>query len=86
MRCGLRPNASAAWRCDLNANPNHNRYAIFASEIEASAKAPKRLSGLSIDQKDLPQLAQQAAEQWTRKFNPRPVGEKEILDLYESAF
>jgi alcohol dehydrogenase len=33
----------------------------------------------------LPLLAEEAAQQWTARFNPRPVGDAEILSLYEAA-
>jgi hypothetical protein len=34
----------------------------------------------------LPDLARQAAQQWTAEFNPRDVGQDELLELYQSAF
>jgi alcohol dehydrogenase len=34
----------------------------------------------------LPLLAEEASQQWTGRFNPRPVGEAELLQLYEAAF
>ena len=33
----------------------------------------------------LPCLLIGAALQWTGRFNPRPVGEKELLALYQAA-
>lgn len=47
---------------------------------------PFRLRDLKIGESDLPDLAQEAAQQWTGKFNPRQVGERELLFLYEKAF
>jgi alcohol dehydrogenase len=35
---------------------------------------------------DLPRLAEEAASQWTGKFNPRPFGFGEALELYRRAF
>ncbi len=31
-------------------------------------------------------LADEAAQQWTAKFNPRPVGFEELYQLYEAAY
>ena len=47
---------------------------------------PVRLRDCHISETEIPELAQEAAQQWTGKFNPRPVGEKELLELYEKAF
>ena len=45
-----------------------------------------RLAELGVDRETLPQLASEAARQWTADFNPRPVSETELLTLYESAY
>jgi hypothetical protein len=31
-------------------------------------------------------LAAEAAKQWTAGFNPRPIGEKDFVGLFEAAF
>jgi len=46
------------------------------------AELPTRLGELGVSETILPLLAEEASQQWTSKFNPRPVGEKELLDLY----
>ena len=51
-----------------------------------AAALPERLRELGIDARALSGLALEAAGQWTGKFNPRPVGETELLELYESAY
>jgi len=33
----------------------------------------------------LPLLAEEAAQQWTARFNPRSATDKEFLQLYEAA-
>jgi hypothetical protein len=33
----------------------------------------------------LPGLAADASRQWTARFNPRAVSERELLELYEAA-
>ena len=44
-----------------------------------------RLAELGVDETSLPAMAAEAATQWTAGFNPRPIGEKALLKLYESA-
>ncbi|MCI0640628.1 MAG: iron-containing alcohol dehydrogenase [Gemmataceae bacterium] len=49
------------------------------------AGVPSRLADCGVARSILPLLADEAARQWTARFNPRPVTEKEILGLYEAA-
>jgi alcohol dehydrogenase len=46
---------------------------------------PTTLSACGVIRGILPQLATEAAQQWTSRFNPRPVSEGELLQLYEAA-
>jgi alcohol dehydrogenase len=55
-------------------------------ELKAAAELPQHLHECGVDESGLPELAKAAATQWTGKFNPRPVMEKELLELYEAAF
>ncbi|MBI1928436.1 iron-containing alcohol dehydrogenase [Candidatus Poribacteria bacterium] len=55
-------------------------------ELKTAANLPHRLRDFHIDKKELPQLAKEAAGQWTGTFNPRPVSEIELLQLYEAAY
>ncbi len=50
------------------------------------AGLPARLADCGVSRGILPVLAEEAAEQWTGKFNPRPVAHAELLRLYEAAF
>ena len=50
------------------------------------ADLPDRLSECGVEHSKLPQLAEDAAKQWTGTFNPRKVGTEELLSLYETAF
>jgi alcohol dehydrogenase len=62
---------------------------ILAQRITAlmqAAELPLRLSSCGVSQGILPVLADEAAQQWTGKFNPRPVGFTELLELYEMAY
>jgi alcohol dehydrogenase len=47
---------------------------------------PTRLRDCDVTQDALPGLAEEAAEQWTAQFNPRPVSAAELLVLYERAW
>jgi alcohol dehydrogenase len=49
------------------------------------AELPTGLSSCGVSPGILPVLAEEAAQQWTGRFNPRPVSEKELLALYEAA-
>ena len=49
------------------------------------AGMPSSLGDCGVQQKDLPMLAAEAARQWTANFNPRPLGERDFLALYEAA-
>jgi alcohol dehydrogenase len=51
-----------------------------------SAGVPVSLSQCGVSRGILPVLADEAARQWTAKFNPRPVSEAELQTLYEAAF
>jgi alcohol dehydrogenase len=71
-----------------------NGDAMAAGEVLAQRMAgfvqtaglPSRLSECSISRGILPVLAEEAAQQWTGRCNPRPVGEMELLQLYEAAY
>jgi alcohol dehydrogenase len=59
--------------------------AHFVGDLVRAAGLPTRLSECGVDPQLLPQLAAEAAKQWTGSFNPRRVGEAELLALYQSA-
>jgi alcohol dehydrogenase len=50
-----------------------------------SASLPSKLSECGVSSEILPVLADEANKQWTARFNPRPVTDKELLALYEAA-
>jgi alcohol dehydrogenase len=57
----------------------------LVSKLVEKAQLPQRLSERGVDRERLPELAADAAKQWTGSFNPRTVGEAELLALYEQA-
>jgi alcohol dehydrogenase len=50
------------------------------------AGLPSTLRECEVDRVKFPQLAEEAARQWTGTFNPRPVDAQSLLELYEAAF
>ena len=59
--------------------------AFLTGQLETSG-LKVRLGDLGVSHEQLPQLAAAAADQWTGKFNPRPVGTAELLGIYEQAY
>ncbi len=55
------------------------------TELMRLAELPTSLSACGVSGGILPLLAEEAGQQWTGKFNPRPVAEAELLQLYEAA-
>jgi len=56
--------------------------ATLAEEVGLS----RRLSECGVERHRLPELAENAAQQWTGTFNPREVDVQSLLKLYEEAF
>ncbi len=62
---------------------------LLAEEISRqvrAAGAPSTLKECQIEQSRLPALAAEAAEQWTGRFNPRPVDAGSLEELYRCAY
>lgn len=55
------------------------------SELVDRSGLPTNLAQCGVERQMLPQLAEDAARQWTGTFNPRPVDESSLLELYEAA-
>jgi alcohol dehydrogenase class IV len=60
--------------------------AEFVSQLRSKAGLAARLSEAGVPWDHLPELAADAARQWTGSFNPRKVGEVELLELYQAAY
>lgn len=56
------------------------------SLLAGSGDLPRTLRDAGVSKDDLPSLARAASEQWTGKFNPRPLDESGALEIYECAF
>jgi alcohol dehydrogenase len=55
----------------------------FLRQLASDAGLPSSLSELGVPKEDLPRLSGEAAEQWTGRFNPRPIN---ALEIYECAW
>ena len=62
-----------------------NLPAVLA-ELAALAGLPGSLQEANIPHHDLSQLAEAAAQQWTGRFNPRPLDAAGALELYQCAY
>lgn len=60
--------------------------ADFIGRMASDAGLETKLGPLGVDRNLLPQLAEDAAKQWTGTFNPRKVDSAALLKLYEAAF
>lgn len=55
-------------------------------ELARAGALPRGLASAGVPRQDLPALAQDAAQQWTGRFNPRPFDARAALQLYEAAY
>ena len=60
--------------------------AKFIEQRREQAGLKGRLAECGVERDRLPQLAADAAKQWTGTFNPREVAQADCLQLYEQAF
>ena len=55
-------------------------------QLTMAAGLPNSLRAAGVPQSDLSMLAEEAAQQWTGRFNPRPFDLAGALEVYECAF
>ena len=61
---------------------------VLASRIERmlqNGRLPLKLADIEATEQMIPDLAANAAKQWTATFNPRPVGESEFREIFRMA-
>ena len=73
-------------RGGANGQPASEMLVNRMSELIAAAGMPNSLKECGVSETILPLLAEEANQQWTARFNPRPVDETEILKLYKAAW
>ena len=69
------------------------RYAELAPDmaerlqgLATAAGLPARLRDLGVPERDLAMLSEEAAGQWTGRFNPRPFDAAGALEIYRCAY
>ena len=70
-------------------NPNSTPTEALARRLEALITAgclEGNPSGIGVAENDLPELAAEAAEQWTGTFNPRPFNKDGAMEVYSCAY
>ena len=55
-------------------------------DLIAAGEFPEGLSAAGVPERDLPELAAAAAQQWTGSFNPRPFDVAGALEIYAAAY
>ena len=71
---------------DASARAAADRLAARLEELRRAGRLPERLRDLAVTREELPLLAEEAAQQWTGTFNPRPFDAAGALELYERAY
>jgi len=69
-----------------NGTPAADALADRVTELLGAAGLPKTLKECGVSDSILHLLAEEANEQWTARFNPRPVTEADIHRLYQTAW
>jgi alcohol dehydrogenase len=85
----IRFNAADPETALLYAELGETKAAGLAAKVEwllNLAGMPLSLADCSVTPSSIPMLAAEASRQWTAGFNPRPVGEKDFVQLFEAAF
>ena len=55
-------------------------------DFVAAGRFPNGLRAAGVPERDLPDLAEEAARQWTGTFNPRPFDAAGALEIYSAAY
>ncbi len=69
-----------------NGQPAAEVLATRVAQLAAAAGLPQSLKECGVSDTILQLLAEEANQQWTARFNPRPVTEADILRLYQAAW
>jgi alcohol dehydrogenase len=62
------------------------RLARRVEHLVRAAGLPTRLQECGVSESILPLLAEEANQQWTARFNPRPVTDADLLAVYQAAY
>ncbi len=72
--------------CEGNGEPPGEALARRLEQLARAGGLGRRLVNIGVSKSDLAVLAEEAAEQWTGRFNPRPFDKAGALELYEWAY
>ena len=78
-----------AQEAEICHNDNPEAANLLADTIQSwveKAGQPTDLAACDVSLDNLPQMAEEAAAQWTGNFNPRPVDSHSLEELYQCAF
>lgn len=70
----------------VNGTPAGHVLADRLSMFVAKSKSPVSLEQCGVDARFIPEMAGEAAQQWTGRFNPRSVAADSLEELYRCAF
>jgi alcohol dehydrogenase len=82
----VRHNAACDEGCQLAYGELDDNLPAVLASIAQGAGLTGRLEELGVERERLPELAADAARQWTGTFNPVEMGEDDYQRLYEAAF
>jgi alcohol dehydrogenase len=77
--------AADAGLCDADDPAAGHVLAVFIETLVMASGGPTNFLECDLDRGLIPKLALEAAEQWTGRFNPRPVTAAEFQELYRCA-
>ncbi len=69
-----------------NGEPASEILARRVSQLAAIAGQPSRLRDCGVSDSILSLLSEEARQQWTANFNPRPAAEEELMGVYRAAW
>jgi alcohol dehydrogenase len=81
----IRFNSAAGERPYADLSDDPETLARRIDSMLVGGQLPRTLRDVGVDESKLPELAKMAATQWTASFNPRKVGEAELLAIYRMA-
>ena len=79
---------------EWNSEETGDRYReLYPGDLPARLRGLAEMAGMAanlreagIPEEVLPRLAEEAAKQWTGKFNPRPFHAAAALEIYRAAY
>jgi alcohol dehydrogenase len=77
--------AHDAGLCEAGDPRAGERLAMHLADLATRAGLPATLADCGVEKALIPQMAAEAAQQWTGRFNPGRVDEQSLRELYEGA-